>query len=62
MTDSGGVCAGMAVITLAVNLPGPLVAFRLGELGAEVVKVEPPGGDPLARYRPDYSIYPAWED
>lgn len=35
------------VLTLAINLPGPLAAARLHQLGATVVKVEPPPGDPL---------------
>jgi len=42
------------VLTLAVNLPGPLAVARLHHLGAAVVKVEPPDGDPLARVRPDW--------
>jgi alpha-methylacyl-CoA racemase len=42
------------VLTLAVNLPGPLAAARLRRLGAAVVKVEPPGGDPLAGADPDW--------
>src|SRR5215218_9218400 len=45
---------GVWVLTLAVNLPGPCAAFRLGDMGAAVVKVEPPGGDPLARMCPGY--------
>jgi alpha-methylacyl-CoA racemase len=40
---------GVCVLTLAVNLPGPAAASRLHAMGASVVKVEPPGGDPLAR-------------
>lgn len=42
------------VLTLAVNLPGPAAASRLCDMGASVVKVEPPGGDPLARMCPGY--------
>jgi alpha-methylacyl-CoA racemase len=45
---------GVGVLTLAVNLPGPVAASRLGAMGASVVKVEPPGGDPLARMCPGY--------
>lgn len=36
------------VVTLCVNVPGPAAASRLREMGASVVKVEPPGGDPLS--------------
>tara|TARA_R110002072_G_C7961020_1_gene533904 strand:- start:2893 stop:3729 length:837 start_codon:yes stop_codon:yes gene_type:complete len=40
----------MRVVTLALNLPGPLAAQRLCELGATVIKIEPPSGDPFAQY------------
>src|SRR6266566_405913 len=40
------------VINLAVNLPGPMAAYRLAQFGAEVVKVEPPSGDPVAQSYP----------
>lgn len=39
--------AGMTVVTLALNVPGPVAAARLMALGAHVVKVEPPWGDAL---------------
>src|SRR3954453_8881856 len=39
---------GVRVVTLAVNVPGPLACARLLALGAEVAKVEPPAGGPLA--------------
>ncbi|GAB2505041.1 CoA transferase [Nocardia heshunensis] len=45
---------GVEVVSLAVNLPGPLAAARLAELGATVTKVEPPAGDPLAAAAPDW--------
>ena len=45
---------GFQVLTLAVNLPGPTAAARLAQLGATVMKVEPPGGDPLAHARPQW--------
>ena len=43
---------GIKVINLALNLPGPAAARRLVALGAEVLKVEPPAGDPMATYSP----------
>jgi alpha-methylacyl-CoA racemase len=46
--------AGLRVATLAVNVPGPVAAARLGQLGAEVTKVEPPQGDPLAWMAPGW--------
>jgi len=39
--------AGIKLVTLALNVPGPVAAARLVQLGAKVVKVEPPAGDPL---------------
>src|SRR3954468_3289168 len=45
---------GIRVLTLAVNVPGPVAAARLAALGADVTKVEPPSGDPLARGCPDW--------
>lgn len=44
---------GYHVVSLAINLPGPLTASKLVELGAYVTKVEPPTGDPMALYAPD---------
>ena len=41
---------GIRVLNLALNLPGPAAARRFHELGAEVIKVEPPAGDPMKRY------------
>jgi crotonobetainyl-CoA:carnitine CoA-transferase CaiB-like acyl-CoA transferase len=45
---------GMRVVSLATNLPGPLAVARMHELGASVIKVEPPDGDPLAYAQPDW--------
>jgi crotonobetainyl-CoA:carnitine CoA-transferase CaiB-like acyl-CoA transferase len=44
--------AGIKVVSLAVNIPGPVLAARLVELGASVVKIEPPAGDPLFDHAP----------
>jgi alpha-methylacyl-CoA racemase len=41
---------GLAIVSMALNLPGPVACARLRDLGARVTKVEPPGGDPLATY------------
>lgn len=37
---------GIKVIDFTNYLPGPFATLRLAELGAEIIKVEPPGGDP----------------
>jgi alpha-methylacyl-CoA racemase len=38
---------GIRVVTIAQNLPGPLLVARLVEQGATATKVEPPNGDPF---------------
>ena len=42
------------ILNLAYNAPGPVAAQRLQNWGARVIKVEPPGGDPLERYCKDW--------
>ncbi len=41
-------------LSLAINIPGPVALARLVALGGSAVKIEPPGGDPLA------AVSPAW--
>jgi crotonobetainyl-CoA:carnitine CoA-transferase CaiB-like acyl-CoA transferase len=45
---------GTKIVSLAMNLPGPLAARRLRQMGASVVKVEPPAGDPFAEMCPEW--------
>ena len=47
--------AGLLVVDLSWYLPGPFATRELLRLGARVVRLEPPGGDPLRR------LAPAWE-
>ncbi|TDO52491.1 crotonobetainyl-CoA:carnitine CoA-transferase CaiB-like acyl-CoA transferase [Kribbella sp. VKM Ac-2527] len=42
---STGILAGYRVLDLSVAMAGPLAAMRLGDLGADVVKVEPTAGE-----------------
>jgi crotonobetainyl-CoA:carnitine CoA-transferase CaiB-like acyl-CoA transferase len=42
------------IVNLALNLPGPAAARRLAQLGAAVIKVEPPAGDPMALYNAEW--------
>ena len=48
--------AGIRVVSLASNLPGPVAAAQLASMGAQVTKIEPPAGDPLA------AVARAWYD
>lgn len=41
---------GIRVVSLALNVPGPVAVARLADEGAAVWKAEPPAGDPLAGY------------
>jgi len=43
---------GVRVIDLSLYLPGPYCTAILAGFGAEVIKVEPPGGDPLRQRSP----------
>jgi alpha-methylacyl-CoA racemase len=46
--------AGIRIVNLAVNLPGPAAACRLQRLGADVIKIEPPSGDPMELYQAEW--------
>src|SRR6476659_7595591 len=61
MTNSGSreVCRiamqplnGLFVLDFTTLLPGPLAALMLAEAGAEVVKIERPGGEDMRRFPP----------
>ncbi len=45
MSAAAGPLAGLRVVDLSHHLGGPLAGMALGQLGADVVKVEPPEGD-----------------
>ncbi len=47
-----GPLAGIRVVEVAIAVLGPLAAQILGDMGAEVIKVEPPEGDPMRQIGP----------
>ena len=44
--------AGLLVLDFTTLLPGPLATLMLAEAGAEVIKIERPGGEDMRRYPP----------
>lgn len=50
MADDDPPLAGCVVVDASTHLAGPFAGMMLADLGATVVKVEPPSGDPLRRY------------
>jgi crotonobetainyl-CoA:carnitine CoA-transferase CaiB-like acyl-CoA transferase len=45
MTASAGILSGYTVIDCSIAMAGPFAAQRLGDLGADVIKVEPTTGE-----------------
>jgi crotonobetainyl-CoA:carnitine CoA-transferase CaiB-like acyl-CoA transferase len=46
------VLVGTSVVNASINLPADVAGWRLAGFGADVTKIEPPGGDPVERAAP----------
>jgi alpha-methylacyl-CoA racemase len=46
--------SGIRIVDLTNLLPGPLATLMLAEAGAEVIKIERPGGDDMRGYNPQW--------
>ena len=45
--------SGIKIVDLSLFLPGPMLTVMMADQGAEIIKIEPPGGDP-ARDMPPF--------
>lgn len=50
MAAAAAFLSGLRVLDLSIWRPGPYATSLLVALGADVLKVEPPGGDPMRHY------------
>ncbi len=50
MQDADAPLAGFRILELGHYIAAPFATRLLGDLGAEIIKVEPPGGDPVRQW------------
>jgi succinate--hydroxymethylglutarate CoA-transferase len=53
-TENTGALAGLRVLDLTRILAGPLATMMLGDMGADIIKVEPPNGDDTRAWGPPF--------
>jgi crotonobetainyl-CoA:carnitine CoA-transferase CaiB-like acyl-CoA transferase len=58
--QTAGPLSGLRIVDLTTVLMGPLATRILGDLGADVVRVEAPGGDELRNLGPKRSDHMGW--
>ncbi len=51
---------GLRVIDLSMYLPGPHLTMMMSDHGAEVIRIEPPGGEPARNYGPFQAGHSVW--
>ena len=47
MSRLSGFLQGVRILDLSRHLPGPMATLFLGDMGAEILKIEPPAGDEM---------------
>lgn len=55
-----GKLSGITVVDLSLFLPGPMMTLMMADQGAEVIKVEPPAGDPARDQAPFEAGQSVW--
>ena len=55
-----GKLTGIRVVDLTQFFPGPMLTVMMADQGAEVIKVEPPGGDPVRAMAPFAGDHSVW--
>ena len=61
-SERSGPLAGLTVVEICTTIAGPACARQLADFGADVIKIEPPSGDPvrqMGRHVGDASLYAA---
>jgi crotonobetainyl-CoA:carnitine CoA-transferase CaiB-like acyl-CoA transferase len=51
--NATGPLAGIRVVDLSRLVAGNMLSLQLGDMGADVIKIEPPQGDPLREWKED---------
>src|SRR5690606_17761440 len=51
---------GIKVVDLSLFLPGPMLTLMMADHGADVIKVEPPTGDPARQMEPVEAGQSVW--
>lgn len=52
MSTISGFLEGVRIIDFSQYIPGPLASLMLADMGADVIKIEPPSGDPMQSLGP----------